>query len=577
MSNFFVILKEKILRWASPWLSRMTSREKAILAALVLVLAVSGILSIVGFVDSHTHLIPQFGGTYREAAIGQPHYLNPILSSSSDLDSDLSRLVYSSLFRLDDNFQLQNDLATEYSISQDQKVYTVKMRQDVSWHDGQPLTADDVVFTVRSIQTPDYGSNLLSSFQGVQVDKVDDYTVTFTLKQPYAPFLANLTVGIVPHHVWENIQPKNASLAEQMLKPVGSGPFKFSEISTRRKTGEITTFRLVRNEGYYGQRPYLDQIVYYFYATYEEALQNLLAGKVDGVGFLPLSLSNQAKSYKSVVVEQLLLPQYTALFFNQTKNDVLADAGVRAALALAVDREKIIGDALDGEAVPLSVPITSGFFTFNNLPQGSFDAEKAKQNLEEAGWKDTDGDGVREKKDKKLAFKIATTDWPEFTKTAEIIKQNWESIGAHVDIEQYGPGTIQQTVISPRDYEILLYGEILPAQPDPYPFWHSTQIHSPGLNLALFKDQKVDKLLEEARQTNDNGVRQEKYTEFLGRIIELNPAIILYQPYYLFAHDTGVLGNTMTRVNLPAGRFNDIENWHVKTKRVWGAGPDITK
>lgn len=549
----------------------MTAREKAILAALCIVLVVSGTLSVVGFIDTRTHLIPQFGGTYREAAIGQPHYLNPILAGSSDLDSDISRLVYSSLFRLDNNFQLQNDLATEYSISEDKRVYTVKIRHDVSWHDGEALTADDIVFTIRSIQTADYGSNLASAFQGVQVEKVDDYTITFTLKQPYAPFLSSLIVGIVPHHVWENIQPKNASLAEQMLKPVGSGPFKFSEISTRRKTGEITTFRLVRNEGYYGQRPYLDQIVFYFYTTYEEAVQNLLAGKVDGVGFLPLSLSDQVKSRASLTAEQLLLPQYTALFFNQTKNDVLSDAGVRAALALAVDRAKIIRDALHGQAAPLSVPITSGFFTFENLPQGNFDSEKAKQNLDEAGWKDTDGDGVREKKDKQLAFKIATTDWPEFIKAAEIIKETWAGIGVHVDIEQYGPGTIQQTVISPRDYEILLYSELLPAQPDPYSFWHSTQTRAPGLNLALFKDAKVDKLLEEARQTNDDTVRKEKYTLFLERIIDLNPAVILYQPYYLFAHGDDVRGNTMTHVNLPAGRFNDIESWHVKTKRVWGA------
>lgn len=571
MSNFLYNQKEKFLRFARPWLSRMTTREKAILAALCIVLVVSGTLSVVGFINTRTHLIPQFGGTYREAAIGQPHYLNPILAGSSDLDSDISRLVYSSLFRLDNNFQLQNDLATEYSISEDKRVYTVNIRHDVSWHDGQPLTADDIVFTIRSIQTPDYGSNLASAFQGVQVDKVDDYTVTFTLKQPYAPFLSSLIVGIVPRHVWENIDPKNASLAEQMLKPVGSGPFKFSEISTRRKTGEITTFRLVRNEGYYGQRPYLDQIVFYFYTTYEEAVQNLLAGKVDGVGFLPLSLSDQVKSRASLTAEQLLLPQYTALFFNQTKNDVLSDAGVRAVLALATDRERIIRDALHGQAAPLSVPITSGFFTFDNLPQGSFDSEKAKQNLDEAGWKDADGDGVREKKDKKLAFKIATTDWPEFIKAAEIIKETWAGIGVHVDIEQYGPGTIQQTVISPRDYEILLYSELLPAQPDPYSFWHSTQTRAPGLNLALFKDAKVDKLLEEARQTNDDAVRKEKYTLFLERIIDLNPAVILYQPYYLFAHGDDVRGNAMTHVNLPAGRFNDIENWHVKTKRVWGA------
>lgn len=565
-----VASKLAIPAWAQPWLDRMTIREKTLLALLAVILLISGILTVIGFIDRRTHLIAQFGGTYREAAVGQPRYINPILAGANDLDLDLTSLVYSSLFRLNNNFEVENDLATDYSLSEDQKTYTVHLRRDVSWHDGQPFTADDVVFTIRSIQTADYGSPLLSSFQGVQVEKTDDYTVTFTLKQSYAPFITNLTVGIVPHHVWENIPPKNASLAEQMLKPVGTGPFKFSEIATRRKTGEITTFSLARHEGYYGQRPYLDQIIFYFYATHEEAMQALLAGKADGVGFLPLSLAPQAKTRKSLTVERLLLPQYFGLFFNQSKNDILSDAGVRSALDLATDREKIITEALDGEAKVLAVPFTSGFFQFESLPESNFDAEKAKQNLEDAGWKDTDGDGIREKNNKKLSLKISTTDWPEYVKTAEIIQSNWHVVGVEVQIEHFGPGTIQQTVVGPREYEILLYGEILPAQPDPYPFWHSTQTRAPGLNLALFKDQKVDKLLEEARQTSDIAVRKEKYTEFLSHILDVHPAVILYQPYYLFAHDSSLRGNAMTNVSLPAGRFTDIEDWHVKTKRVWG-------
>src|SRR3989344_5549743 len=275
---------QKVAAWARPWLDRMTTREKTIFGGLAATVIVSGTLSLVGFIDRHTHLIPQFGGIYHEAAVGQPRYVNPVLAGTSDLDLDLASIIYSSLFKLDNNFNVQNDLAAEYSISDDGKVYTIKLRHDVAWHDGEPSTADDVVFTIRSIQTPDYGSPLLSSFQGVQVEKTDDYTVTFTLKQPYAPFLANLTVGIVPHHVWENIPPKNAALAEQML---------FS-----------------------------------FYGTHEESVEALSAGKVDGIGFLPLSLAEQIKKRASLTTEHLLLPQYFGLFFNQGNNEALSDTGV---------------------------------------------------------------------------------------------------------------------------------------------------------------------------------------------------------------------------------------------------------
>ena len=560
---------QKVAAWARPWLDRMTTREKTIFGGLAATVIVSGTLSLVGFIDRHTHLIPQFGGIYHEAAVGQPRYVNPVLAGTSDLDLDLASIIYSSLFKLDNNFNVQNDLAAEYSISDDGKVYTVNLRHDVAWHDGEPFTADDVVFTIRSIQTPDYGSPLLSSFQGVQVEKTDDYTVTFTLKQPYAPFLANLTVGIVPHHVWENIPPKNAALAEQMLKPIGTGPFKFSEIATRRKTGEITTFRVIRHEGYYGKRPYLDQILFSFYGTHEESVEALSAGKVDRVGFLPLSLAEQIKKRASLTTEHLLLPQYFGLFFNQSNNEALSDTGVRSALNLATDRERIIREALGGEGKPLSVPITPGFFHFDSLPTSNYDPEKAKQNLDDAGWKVGD-DGIRQKNNRKLTIKLATTDWPEYVKTAEVIAKTWKDVGVDVQIESIGAGTIQQTVVSPRQYEALLYGEILPAQPDPYPFWHSTQTRTPGLNLSLFKDARVDKLLEEARKTSDIPERQEKYTEFIARILDLNPAIILYQPYYLSAHSKSVGGSQMENINLPAGRFNDIQGWYVKTKRVWG-------
>ena len=558
--------------WLENITKRLTGREKTALGVLVLTLIISGVISAVGYIDRNSHIAAQFGGTYKEAQVGQPHYINPILSSANDLDLDLTRLVYSSLFRLNDNLELENDLATDYQISNNGLTYTIHIRQDVSWHDGQPLTAEDVIFTIRSIQTQEYGSPLASSFQGVQAEKGEDnYTVIFTLKQPYSPFLVNLTVGIVPHHVWENIPPKNASLAEQMLKPVGTGPFKFAEITTRRKTGEITEFRLIRNEGYYGKRPYLDEFIVLFYNSQEEATSALLSGTVDGLGFLPLSLAEKFEGRTSFKIEQLSLPQYFGLFFNESKNEALGNAGVRAALSLAVDRDAIVEKALRGYATALAVPIPKGPFNINiDETINDYDPEKAKQNLDEAGWKDTDEDGIRDKDGKPLELKIATTEWPEYIATAQAIQEQWAQIGVATTIEQFGAGTIQQTIVGPRDYEILLYGEILPADPDPYPFWHSTQSRAPGLNLAQLKDAKIDTLLEEARKTNNIQERQEKYREFLARFTDLKPAIILYQPSYLYAHSTALRGQTITNVNLPSARFNEVEAWHIKTKRVWG-------
>lgn len=561
---------KRVSDWGHVLVENMTNYEKGILGTLSIILLISATMSVQGYVQRNSHLIPQSGGTYVEAAVGQPRHINPILAGANDLDMDISSLVYSGLFKLNNDLKLTPDLATDYSVSSDGTTYTVNLRNDVVWHDGQPFTAEDVLFTIRSIQTPDYGSPLETSFQGVTVEKTGDHQVIFTLKQPYAPFPTNLTVGIAPKHVWENIAPKNAALAEQMLKPVGTGPFEFAELSTRRKTGEITTFRMVRNPDYYKEAPYLDEFIFQFYPTNEEAVTALSNGNVDGVGFVPLSSADDIENRTSTDLERLLLPQYFAFFFNELNNELLGDAGVRAALALAVDRDVIVEEALQGEAQSLHVPIPPSLFEGNSeIEPPTFNPEVAKQNLEEAGWKDEDGNGIREKDDNELKVTITTTDWPEFVRTAELVKDEWEKIGVGVEIQSYSAGVIQQTVVGPRDYEILLYGEILPADPDPYPFWHSTQTRSPGLNLSLLKDEEIDKLLEEARKETDQNTRREKYVEFQKRFFDLTPAIILYQPYYLYGHRDNVRGMGMENVNLPTGRFNDVESWHVNVKRVW--------
>jgi peptide/nickel transport system substrate-binding protein len=555
--------------WAATLYGSATVAERIALGILAVLLVISGTVSVVQYIQNHTVLVAQAGGTYREAAVGQPRYLNPILASANDLDVDITQLVYSGLFRYTEGLKLTNDLAESFEVSADQTEYTITLRPNVSWHDGESFNADDVVFTIRSIQTRDYGSPLFSTFQGVTVEKIDDQHVRFKLTSPYAPFLNSLTVGIAPEHVWSQIEPSNAALTEQMLKPVGTGPFKFSEITTRRRTGDITNLELVRNENYYAEVPYLDGITFSFYTTHEEAIQAFQAGNVDGIGFLPLQLLDQVQS-RSRTVHHLLLPQYFGLFFNQQNNEAITEAGVRAALALAVNREEIVHEALRGYGEPLHLPIPLTTLTRGEespVPTGN--SEAAKQNLAESGWEDQDNDGIREKDGKQLALKITTTDWPDYVKTAEIIQRQWQAVGVRVELEHLGAGTIQQTAIQPREYEVLLFGQILPAEPDPYPFWHSTQTRSPGLNLALFKNEDVDRLLEEARKQPDRDQRQEKLAGFENKILELNPAIILYQPYYLFAATSDMRGINANLAALPAGRFNNITQWHLSTKRIW--------
>lgn len=568
INRYFNGFKNNYAAWTRNLVGTMTPTEKITVSILLFLLIISGVLSFVQYINRNTKLIPQEGGIYREAAVGQPRFINPVLAGTNDLDIDITRLVYSGLFRFNTNLGLENDLASGVEISENKTEYTIALRNDVTWHDGIPFTADDVVFTIRSIKTPDYGSPLASSFRDVTIEKIDDHTIRFKLTEPYAPFLTSLTVGMVPEHVWSEIEPQNATLAEQMLKPIGTGPFKFSEISTRRRTGNITSFNLLRNEKYSGPRPYLDGITFEFFDTHDEALQSVLADKADGTGFVPLQHLKEVLDRSDITAHRLTLPQYFAVFFNQIKSESLRDAGVRAALSLATDREQIVDAALQGEGEALHLPIPPETLPDDGAtPPPSFNLESARQNLEESGWKLGD-EGYRYKDGKRLSFTLTTTDWPEYIATAEILQRQWREIGAEVKLEHLGTGTIQQTIIQPRDYEALLFGEILPAVPDPYPFWHSTQTRSPGLNLALFENKEVDKLLETVRKEADEGKRQEIYREFQDKILELAPAIILYRPYYIYATH-GVHGTNEELAAIPAGRFNNIVQWHIKTRRLW--------
>lgn len=546
----------------------MSSRERKAIMASVSVIIIAIIWGTAIFINTHTVLIAKEGGIYREGTVGQPRYISPILARTNDIDMSISRLVYSGLMRIDEKSNLVPDLAEKVDITGDGKIYTAHLRNNIKWHDGESFNADDVVFTIQLIQNGEAKSPASPGFQGVTVVKVDDNTVKFTLSTPYAPFLYNLTQGIIPEHVWASVEPKNISLAEQNIKPIGTGPFVFKKLK-KSSMGEIREYELTRSEKFYGQRPYLDGIRFSFYNSNEELLRVFSGHKVDGMSFVPPTLVGDVAKIHNANIVRVKLPQYFAVFFNQARQPVLADKTVRIALDLAIDRDKLIRDALHNEGTRIDTPIPPGFLGYvDGLGRVEYNPEKAKQNLDEAGWK-VGNDGIREKDGKKLSFTLVTTDWPEYTKTAEMLAEFWRAIGADVKLESHTVGTIQSDVIRPREYDALFYGEILGADPDPYPFWHSNATRDPGLNLALYKDPTSDKLLESARKTTDIEARKETYKKFQERLIEAVPALFVYSPIYDYALQGNVHGTMLDAIQLPAQRFNTISTWYLKTKRIW--------
>lgn len=517
----------------------------------------------------HTEAAPVVGGTYSEAVVGFPQYINPILSQTSDVDSDITRLVFSGLFTYNDNQELVNDLVNSYAVSDDQLTYTFYLRQDAKWHDGEPFTADDVVFTVHSIQDPNFKSPLAPSLKGVEANKIDDYTFNLVLSQSFAPFLSGLTFGILPEHLWSEIPAANAGLANLNLKPIGTGSFKFDAL-TKDKVGAVKSYSLVRNENYYAQSPYLERVDFLFFPDIISAVDAAKKKDVDGLAFISKDDKDILdRKNKNLDFYSLRLPQYTAVFFNQ-KNKLLAIKEIRQALALSFDKNRVVTEALGGAGEVIYTPILPGYLGHNSeVEKYEYDPVRAGKVLDDAGWIFLEGDTVRHKGATELAFTVTTVDQPEYLSTLHILEESWKALGIRVETKVISPSEIQTNIIKPRDYEALLFGEIVGIDPDPYPFWHSSQSTHPGLNLAVFFNKNGDQLLEEARQTTDLEQRRMKYLHFQNILADELPAIFLYNPLYTYAVSSDIHGMTSQYITMPSDRLRNISHWYIKTNRHW--------
>ncbi len=564
----------KQLKHLGRYLSDREIRAIKILAALIAV----GLLAIgAKLYDDHVQLIPADGGDYSETVTGSPRFINPVLAAGNDVDTDLSRLVFSGLMKTNTRGELVPDLAGSYEMSPDGKTYTFHLREGVLWHDGTEMTAADVVATINYIKDPAWQSPHYAQFKNVVVEAADERTVKFTLSEPFAPFLAMLTIGILPEHLWQEIQPANAARADLNIKPVGTGPFKFKSL-VKDKKGAVRSYTLAVNDRYYGTKPHLATVTFKFSPDLGSALDLLLKKKVDGISFVPAEAREEVAKSRSLRTYLLRLPQYTAVFFNQSKNPYLKSKAVRQALALAIDRNEILRQAVP-DGTPVHGPILHGFVGFYpDVKRYDLDITAANDLLEKDGWK-LEADGVRRKDvpdesgkgtvKAELRLTLTTVDAKENIAVAQLIKQQWQAVGVMTELEIVPASKLQKDKIRPRDYEALLYGEIIGPDPDPYPFWHSSQNSGQGLNLAVFSNRRVDELLEKARLTTNDDERAGYYREFQTILAEELPAIFLYSPTYTYAVSRRVNGISEATVFVPADRFADIANWYINTKRVW--------
>jgi len=541
----------------------LTRRDKLAVLALVGLLAVT---SVVAIATDRTDLPtdPAFGGTYVEGVAGAPLYFDPIIAATN-VDQDVSGLVFTGLTRFDRDGTIVADLASSFEADPTGKIWTFTIRSDANWQDGAPVTADDVMYTVGLLQDPAYTGPFADAFRGVTVEALAPKIVRFTLPDVYAPFAASTTVALLPAHLLGKVAFADLARQPFNMQPIGTGPFRVSEVDSRQVT-------LVRSDDFYRTKPararaYLDKVVLRFYRDGSEALAALARGEVDATGGLSPQDASRARTLKSVDLFSLPTNDFTALFLNvRPSKAVFRDLAVRRAIATAIDRGKVLQAAVDGRGTVADefVPSTSWAFA-RDIPRYPFSATDAKALLDAAGWIDHDADGIRDKGGVALKFSISTSDEPQRVAAAQRIAEDLGTVGMKIDVVSVPFAELVDRVARQREFDALLVGITVGNDPDPYPFFHSSQVNDPGDDFSGYSTLAMDRLLEQARKTVDQTKRRDLFAQVWTAIATDVPVVFLYYTDYLYAQSHTLQGFRVAPVNDPPQRFWNVEDWYVKT------------
>ena len=551
--------------------------EKIIFRVFAGGVVITAIISLWQLNGSFLTEIPKRGGEFYEGIVGTPRFVNPVLSLS-DADRDVTALIYSGLMKTILSGGLIPDLAEKYEVSDDGRIYTFTLKENIYFHDGEPITSEDVVFTVGKALDPAVKSPKRANWEGVSVSNPDGKTVVFSLAQPYSPFLENTTMGILPKHIWEKVPAEAFAFSQFNIEPVGSGPYMLGTLK-KNSSGLPRYYRLEAYGNHALGRPWISSIYTYFYDNEFELLEAYKSGEVDSMSGISPEAAEKIKA-DGGRVETLDLSRVFAVFFNHNESAIFANLEVRRALDAALDKEKIIDFVLKGYGATLGGPIPPG-----SLPGSAAEKKSAGEVLDEEerlleagailernGWKKS-SDGVYEKKIKtetqKLEFSISTSDSTDLKRAAELIKNDWEKLGAKVDVKIFSLGDLNQNVIRPRKYDSILFGEVVGRDIDLFAFWHSSQRNDPGLNIALYTNITADRLLEEARKTTDRERRAELYRKFESEVIKDAPAVFVYAPDFIYVMSEKLKGPAAGAITTPSERFASVYDWFINTEKVW--------
>jgi peptide/nickel transport system substrate-binding protein len=500
--------------------------------------------------------------------------LNPLLSGYSEVDRDICALLFGGLTRMNEQGEVEPDLARAWDMSPDGLTYTFYLRSNAYWHDGSAVSAADVLFTIGLLQSPDFSGppDLGSSiWRTITVEEVDQRTVRFVLNEPYAPFLYYTTVGLLPAHRLQGVQAAVLPLLDFNLDPVGNGPFKVAETEVDEETGTVNSLLLERAPHHYRARPYLDRIQFRFYPSWQAVLNGYEAGEVEGIGRIPLPILERASGMPSLNLFSTYTAEYGLVFLNLARSDLpfFQEPEVRQALMYAMDRQHIIDEVLDGQALVAHSPFVLGTWAYKeNIQRYEYAPDQANGLLNNSGWIQLAADnGLRNKGGHRLAFTLLTSSEPERLGIAELLVEQWSTLGISVTVQTGSPPEIRQALTN-RDFDAILLNVDWAGDPDPYSFWHETQV-TDGQNYAGFVHRRASEVMEQARIAIKRDKRELLYDEFQDIFAQEMPALLLYVPVYTYGVDRRVHDVQVGPLMDPPDRFGTISDWWIVPRRVF--------
>lgn len=494
---------------------------------------------------------PVDGGLFVEASIGDATYLNPILATDS-ASNDINGLVYNGLVKYDENIKLVGDLAERWTISPDGKVIHFFLRKDVKWHDGVPFTSADVKFTFDKLVSSNTRTAFSADYLLVQkAETPSPYEFRVTYDKPFAPALESWGMGILPKHIWEtdDIHTHAAN-----RNPVGTGPYIFKEWIPDEK------IVLEANPAFFREKPHISRYIYRIVPDMSVQFLELRQGSLSTMTPTPDQYNGYEEFFWAYDKYHYPAFRYDYIAFNLT-NDLFKDKRVRLAIAKCVNKEEIIQGVYQGRAVAASgpFPITSWAYNTQVKPI-EYDLEGAKTLLKEAGWTDSDKDGVLDKSGAPFQFTLITNQGNKVRESiAQVVQNGLQKVGIKMDIRIIEWSVFIHKYVDEKQFEAVLLAWNLSRDPDPKAIWHSSQMGKNQYNFVSYRNTEVDRLIDEGARIFSPEKRAPIYHRIHQLIADDVPYVFLVYPESLPVYHKKYIGVKQA----PAGIGWNFEQWFV--------------